>query len=397
MDPTLPSLRELELEQLLREREQQLSDITSELVILRKQLSESPSHGQSDELPVSAAAMAVLMPHLVNERNALVGTGSSSAPPNPALVAALRQRATMLQEENDELYNVLRRAETGRLDEEVKGLRVLVGRLERALRESNSKAKYFAEEMEKTTEILARKTSRSTSRMDDPISTPPYPAKNNRHPSPHNSTVSNSVSKPAQPPTGPRHKKPRTHASPVPQPISAPNNTRHDSNSTIRQENFHEKGRQAQRERERERDRGGHGTEQRPERGGDRDWDRKTQVSAQQQQNRNTPMEVDRRERERERDRDRDRDRERDHGSSRERASASERARTDGETNGGLQIRGSARHRGAGGDGPTSQGQGRGRSPRRGPAATQSGNGRANGLPNRPDNGYRGLAERMGL
>lgn len=77
--------------------------------------------------------MAILMPHLVNERNALMGTGSSAAPPNPALVAALRQRTAMLQEENDELYNVLRRAETGRLDEEVRGLRVLVGRLERAL------------------------------------------------------------------------------------------------------------------------------------------------------------------------------------------------------------------------------------------------------------------------
>ncbi len=106
----------------------------SEVSILRKQISESSSHGSSDDQPVSAAAMSILMPHLVNERNALLGTGSSTAPTNPGLVAALRQRTTMLQEENDELYNVLRRAETGRLDEEVKGLRLLVGRLERALR-----------------------------------------------------------------------------------------------------------------------------------------------------------------------------------------------------------------------------------------------------------------------
>jgi hypothetical protein len=107
--------------------------------------------------------MTVLLPHLVNERNALMGTGPSAGPPNTALVAALRQRTTVLQEENDELYGVLRRAETGRLDEEVKGLRVLVGRLERALRgesctvyvwlfdayapclvESDNKVKYFA-------------------------------------------------------------------------------------------------------------------------------------------------------------------------------------------------------------------------------------------------------------
>lgn len=32
MDPTLPSLRELELEQLLREREQQLIDLTVECI-----------------------------------------------------------------------------------------------------------------------------------------------------------------------------------------------------------------------------------------------------------------------------------------------------------------------------------------------------------------------------
>jgi len=49
-------------------------------------------------------------------------------------VAALRQRASMLQEENDELYSVLRRAETGRLDEEAKGLRRLIGKLERSLK-----------------------------------------------------------------------------------------------------------------------------------------------------------------------------------------------------------------------------------------------------------------------
>jgi len=78
--------------------------------------------------------MAILMPHLVNERNALMRSGPSTGPPNAALVAALRQRATVLQEENDELYGVLRRAETGRLDEEVKGLRILVRKLERALR-----------------------------------------------------------------------------------------------------------------------------------------------------------------------------------------------------------------------------------------------------------------------
>jgi hypothetical protein len=78
--------------------------------------------------------MAVLLPHLVNERNAALGTGSSNGINHSALVAALRQRASMLQEENDELYSVLRRAETGRLDEEAKGLRRLIGKLDRSLK-----------------------------------------------------------------------------------------------------------------------------------------------------------------------------------------------------------------------------------------------------------------------
>lgn len=78
--------------------------------------------------------MAILLPHLVNERNAALGTGPINTVTHSGLVAALRQRTSMLQEENDELYSVLRRAETGRLDEEVKGLRRLIGKLERSLK-----------------------------------------------------------------------------------------------------------------------------------------------------------------------------------------------------------------------------------------------------------------------
>ena len=48
--------------------------------------------------------------------------------------SALAQRAKLLQEENDELYELLKSTETGKLKEEVRGLRRVVNRLETALR-----------------------------------------------------------------------------------------------------------------------------------------------------------------------------------------------------------------------------------------------------------------------
>jgi hypothetical protein len=64
---------------------------------------------------------------------------SASIPGSPSsssstVVAALTQRAGLLQEENDELYELLRYSETGKLKDEVRGLRRLVQRLQSALR-----------------------------------------------------------------------------------------------------------------------------------------------------------------------------------------------------------------------------------------------------------------------
>lgn len=50
------------------------------------------------------------------------------------MTAALVQRTKLLQEENDELYELLKSGETGKLKEEVRGLRKVVDRLERALK-----------------------------------------------------------------------------------------------------------------------------------------------------------------------------------------------------------------------------------------------------------------------
>jgi hypothetical protein len=58
------------------------------------------------------------------------GVRSSSSTVNTALA----QRSKLLQEENDELYELLKSSETGKLKEEVRGLRRAANRLETALR-----------------------------------------------------------------------------------------------------------------------------------------------------------------------------------------------------------------------------------------------------------------------
>lgn len=69
----------------------------------------------------------MLLPHV---NKATPTSPSSSSTVN----AALTQRVRLLQEENDELYDLLRHGETGKLKEEVRGLRRVVDRLESALR-----------------------------------------------------------------------------------------------------------------------------------------------------------------------------------------------------------------------------------------------------------------------
>ena len=70
--------------------------------------------------------MSVLLPHI---KGATVTPTSSTSTVN----AALTQRARLLQEENDELYALLNASETGKLKDEVLGLRRLVTRLSNAL------------------------------------------------------------------------------------------------------------------------------------------------------------------------------------------------------------------------------------------------------------------------
>lgn len=82
-----------------------------------------------DSVTLPPAFVSVLLPHL---NNALAIPDATSG--SNSVTAALTQRARLLQEENDELYELLKHGETGKLKEEVRGLRRVVDRLERALR-----------------------------------------------------------------------------------------------------------------------------------------------------------------------------------------------------------------------------------------------------------------------
>ena len=50
------------------------------------------------------------------------------------MTTALTQRVKVLQEENDELYELLKTGETGRLKDDVRALKRLVQKLEAALK-----------------------------------------------------------------------------------------------------------------------------------------------------------------------------------------------------------------------------------------------------------------------
>ncbi|KAF8165229.1 hypothetical protein B0H34DRAFT_688378 [Crassisporium funariophilum] len=130
----LPSSRELELELLIRQRDVQLNELTDELSSLKQYLSKQPGPSTTESVSLPPALLSVLLPHFNG-----AATGSVSG--SNTVTAAITQRARVLQEENDELYNMLKQSETGKLKDEVRGLRRVVTKLEGALKESHSMIK----------------------------------------------------------------------------------------------------------------------------------------------------------------------------------------------------------------------------------------------------------------
>ncbi|KAH9977933.1 hypothetical protein BGW80DRAFT_1435614 [Lactifluus volemus] len=200
----LPSSRELDLEALLRKKDSQLAELTDEVNTLRQYLSTQPNASLTEPLSLPPALISLLLTH-IDAASAESGIRSSSSTVNTALA----QRAKLLQEENDELYELLKSSETGKLKEEVRGLRRAVNRVETALRESHQVIRLLSDELEKSCDIVVPPTrpvnasSRHTHVQAQTTGNPNGNGHGNG-----SGTTSGSVNK--LPPTAPRaHKRPR--------------------------------------------------------------------------------------------------------------------------------------------------------------------------------------------
>ncbi|KAH8118337.1 hypothetical protein DFH11DRAFT_1723260 [Phellopilus nigrolimitatus] len=231
MDP--PSLRELELETLLRERNSQVAALTDEVNQLRKYLSNQPAPSRSDPVSLPPALLALLQPY-VSSNPSSTNHGLTST----TMTAALMQRSHVLQEENEELYELLRLSETGKLKEEVRCLKRVVSRLDRALKDSHGTISSLTDELDKSYSTFLSHQKSNDAYSRDSLS----PPRNSGRSAPTDSSGSNNNGDLKPIPTGPRaYKKPRlseTQASPARSNATLPasNTTQGSSNRPSRRE-----------------------------------------------------------------------------------------------------------------------------------------------------------------
>ncbi|KAI6047424.1 hypothetical protein EDC04DRAFT_2623276 [Pisolithus marmoratus] len=219
--PPLPTRREIELETALRKRDAQVAELTNEVERLRRYLVQHPPQpSTTDVVPLPPSIVSILLPHLAKAAD----SGGTIGSPNSSTVnTALTHRIRVLQEENDELYEILRCGETGKLKEEVKGLRHVVERLESALRESHQVITTLSTELDKSYQSFqsSLKPKFHANTHSQPYTASPrdsfYQSQHHshlQHPPQHptqGQPASNGLAK--LPPTGPRaHKKPRLAA-----------------------------------------------------------------------------------------------------------------------------------------------------------------------------------------
>ncbi|KAF9451660.1 hypothetical protein P691DRAFT_807271 [Macrolepiota fuliginosa MF-IS2] len=191
-----PTAREARLETLLSERETQLSELHDEVSRLRNYLPSQPPPSTTTALSLPPAVSSILLSQLSVSGAGTASSGSST------VVAALTQRARLLQEENDELYELLRHSETGKLKEEVRGLRRLVQRLQSALRQSHDTINILSRELDKSYESYLNVAQPAPSPQMSPRAYPPSPRNNYTTPASGNSSHGSKL-----PPTGPRAQK----------------------------------------------------------------------------------------------------------------------------------------------------------------------------------------------
>ena len=97
---------------------------------LRQRLSNKPAPPNTEPLTLPPAWLAFLSPLIQSASETHHGP---TLHPSNSVTAALTQRVKLLQEENDELYNMVKHGQVGKLQEELASLRRVVGKLECAL------------------------------------------------------------------------------------------------------------------------------------------------------------------------------------------------------------------------------------------------------------------------
>lgn len=104
-----------------------LALLQDEVAHLRQYLSVQPTPSVTEPISLPPPLVSLILP-LINNRESAATSSSNT------VAVALTQRVKVLQEENDELYELLKSGETGRLKEDVRSLRRVVQKLEGALR-----------------------------------------------------------------------------------------------------------------------------------------------------------------------------------------------------------------------------------------------------------------------
>jgi hypothetical protein len=99
----------------------------SDITTLRAYLPSSHTHDSFESVTLSPALLSIIGPLLSRSSPTSTSTSTSAT-------AALTARVRLLQQENDELYGLLKSTAVAKLKEEVTALRRAVGRLEGALK-----------------------------------------------------------------------------------------------------------------------------------------------------------------------------------------------------------------------------------------------------------------------
>ncbi|KAG8876196.1 hypothetical protein FRB98_007390 [Tulasnella sp. 332] len=149
LENALPTDKELELEVMLHERNEQIVRLVNDIKLLRRHL---PAHAQSKDKDdngndASLDESMTLPPSVLNLIAPIIASASpaSQQPPTSSasshtgtsatVTAALTARLSALQEENNELYGLLTSGTIGRLHEEVRLMQHGTKKLEAALKE----------------------------------------------------------------------------------------------------------------------------------------------------------------------------------------------------------------------------------------------------------------------